>query len=145
MIPVPRILVVDDTVEVRSLVSRILVGRGYQVVEAENGIQALSECETLRGDIDLLVTDVKMPGMDGLELADAVTRNYPAVRVLLVSGQCEEVELQHHVIERHFEFLSKPFMPNVLVDRVEQMLKAPRRPPGSAGPAGGGGQSQQAG
>jgi CheY-like chemotaxis protein len=141
----PRILVVDDTLEVRSLVTRILVARGYEVIEAEGGEQALNQCRNLQGAIDLLLTDVKMPGMDGLELADAVTANYPAIRVLLVSGQCEEVELQHHVTEKHFGFLSKPFMPNLLLDTVEQMLKIERRPPGEAGPSSGGGQNRQAG
>jgi two-component system, cell cycle sensor histidine kinase and response regulator CckA len=132
-----RILVVDDTVEVRTLVSRILEGQGYQVIDVSNAQQALSASEEAKGEIDLLVTDIKMPGMDGIELAVQLTTSYPEIQVLFISGQCEESEIQVH-IEKGFGFLSKPFMPHVLLNYVQEALAKSKRPPESAESSSGG-------
>jgi|SRR5438132_6969070 len=126
-----RILVVDDTVEVRTLVSRILETQGYDVIEVSDASHAISACAEVKGKIDLLVTDIKMPGMDGVELAARLTGSYPEIRVLFISGQCEESEIQAHV-ERGFGFLSKPFMPHVLLAAVQEALAPQKRAPHSA-------------
>jgi CheY-like chemotaxis protein len=118
----PRILVVDDTPEVRSLVCRILEICDYEVLEAPDGPAAIAVCQNLDGKIDLLLTDVKMPGMDGVELARNVTAFYPSVRVLYISGQCDAEELQPQVSRKGYGFLSKPFAPQLLIEAVEQML-----------------------
>lgn len=123
-----RILVVDDTPEVRSLVCRILESFGYDVIEAPDGPAAVVACQNLKGEIDLLLTDVKMPGMDGVELARTVTAFFPSVRVLYISGQCDVDELQDQVSKKGFGFLSKPFVPQMLIEAVEQMLTQGKRP-----------------
>src|SRR5437870_2375500 len=112
----PKILIVDDTPEVRSLVSRVLEGQGYAVIEAYDGPNACAACQQLKGEIDLLLTDIKMPGMDGIELARNITAVYPAIRVLYISGQCEVEALQPQISRREFGFLSKPFLPQALLD-----------------------------
>lgn len=129
--PQPKVLVVDDTPEVRSLLGRILVGQGYEVLEACDALQALEECSKINGEIDLLLTDIKMPGMDGIELAAKVTAAYPAIHVLYISGQCEEDTIQTHVLKKRFGFLSKPFLPHKLIQAVEEVL-APGKQPGRA-------------
>jgi CheY-like chemotaxis protein len=125
-----RILVVDDTVEVRTLVCRILEGQGYDVIEVPDAALAISVCAEAKEKIDLLVTDIKMPGMDGVELAVQLTASCPEMRVLFISGQCEELEIRAH-IEKGFGFLAKPFMPHVLLTAVEQALAPSKRPPNS--------------
>jgi CheY-like chemotaxis protein len=127
-----RILVVDDTVEVRTLVCRILEGQGYDVIEVSDAPKAILAVTDANGKIDLLVTDIKMPGMDGVELARQLTGRYPQIHVLFISGQCDESEIQTHM-EKGFGFLSKPFMPHVLLAAVQEALAARRRPPHSAG------------
>jgi CheY-like chemotaxis protein len=130
MRPPRRILVVDDTTEVRTLVCRILEGEGYDVLEMSDATNAISACQEMEGKIDLLVTDIKMPGMDGVELARQLTSAYPLIKVLFISGQCEEAEVPTHM-DKGFGFLSKPFMPHVLLAAVENALAATKRPPNS--------------
>jgi len=125
------ILVVDDTREVRSLVARVLENQGYNVLEASEGQQALAICHDLNGRVDLLLTDIKMPGMDGVELARRIKSSYSHMRVLYISGQCEGDELQAHLCQKGFGFLPKPFLPQALIDMVKQIL-AQGKGPGQA-------------
>jgi CheY-like chemotaxis protein len=118
----PRILVVDDTPEVRSVLTRVLASEGYEVVEAGDGQTALAACQAANGDFDLLLTDVEMPGMSGIELAEKLTGAYSSLRVLYISGQFEGDAVQAKVIHKGFGFLSKPFRPQALIQAVRQNL-----------------------
>lgn len=124
-----KILLVDDSAEVRMLAARILTNQGYELLEASDGENALAACAGVAGKIDLLLTDIRMPGMDGVELAETLTASYPTLRVLFISGEFEESEIQQQVIERGFGFLSKPFMPQLLIQAVKQMLLDPDKRP----------------
>src|SRR5437867_11817116 len=117
--PPARILLVDDNAEVLSLAGRVLTNQGYNVLEASDGKKALAICREVNGEIDLLVTDIKMPGMDGFALAGSLTASYPAIRVLLISGHCEESRIQEIISQQGFGFLSKPFMPQLLIEAVK--------------------------
>ena len=128
-----KILLVDDTAEIRTLVRRILVNQGYQVVEACDAESALAACRRAKGKIDLLLTDIKMPGMDGIELASSLTASYPAIQLLFVSGQCDESEIRDRISEHGFGFLSKPFMPQLLIEAVKEILGSVKRPPQASG------------
>lgn len=110
-----RILVVDDEPQVRRLLSAALRRRGFDVIEAANGAQALSAVDD--PGVGLLLSDIDMPAMDGYELADLVKRKYPDCRVLLMSGHaCNRPEYP-------YPFLRKPFMPSDLVERVAEVLQ----------------------
>jgi len=104
-----RVLVVEDEAEVRSLVSRILRQEGCAVEVARNGREALGVLDAFTSGFDLLITDVVMPGMSGIELADAVRKKYPGVNVLLMSGYAlTEIE-QRGGLPAKAGFLQKPF------------------------------------
>jgi len=118
-----RILVVDDDMFVRTATSRTLRARGYHVLEASDGIAALA----LLGehvDIDLLVTDVVMPGVDGRELVEAARRRRPSLKVLYVSGYTDDAVLRHGIKTAEVAVLEKPFRGHTLVGRVRQILDA---------------------
>ncbi len=124
----PRILVVDDTEEVRTLVCRILDGEGYEVLEAVDGISALQACQDIPGELHLLLTDINMPGMGGMELAAKLRSRYPEVYVLYFSGQSDGEQLHAQMATQKCGFLPKPFLPLTLTQMVERALASGKRP-----------------
>ncbi|HJP57694.1 MAG TPA: response regulator [Gemmatimonadales bacterium] len=109
------ILVVDDEPQVRRLASRALEREGYRVIEATDGLEALG-LFTQDARIDLLVTDVRMPHTDGIVLAAALRRRFPAIPVLFMSGYPRGSEPAPE------PFLAKPFEMRALCDRVRELL-----------------------
>jgi two-component system cell cycle sensor histidine kinase/response regulator CckA len=107
---------------VRSLASRILKRHGYKVVEARRGADALALCEQGEPAIDLLVTDVIMPGMSGPELVDRLSRTRPDLRVLYISGYADVSlpELRAGGTQRLW--LQKPFTAGDLASSVRRLL-----------------------
>jgi CheY-like chemotaxis protein len=124
-----RILVVDDEPAARNAVCHILARRGYEVIEAENGFDALRAYEDREGEIDLLVTDIIMPKMAGYELAQRLRTRRPDLKVLFVSGYSLEVLSREHGVAADIRasFLQKPFLPGLLEDKVKQALSRPAR------------------
>jgi two-component system cell cycle sensor histidine kinase/response regulator CckA len=120
------ILVVEDEEAVRDLTVRILRQLGYKVLSASGGSEALHIAEAHQGPISLLVTDVVMPGMSGKQLAEALMRTRPNLRVLYVSGYTENTVLSRGVLEPGVDFLPKPFNREVLASKLRGMLDAPR-------------------
>ncbi len=116
------ILLVEDQDEVRAFARETLRGSGYLVLEASNGVEALSVARDHPGPIDLLVTDVVMPQMGGRQLADQLVVHRPALRVLFVSGYTDDAVLRHGVQSAHVAFLQKPFNPSALVRKVRDVL-----------------------
>ncbi len=116
------ILVVEDERAVRLIVRETLVRSGYHVLVAEDGMQALAVARAHRGPIDLLLTDVVMPGMSGRELAEALAQERPDTRVLFTSGYTEDEVLHRGVSADTVAFLAKPFTPESLVARVTTVL-----------------------
>ena len=110
------ILVVDDDILVREVTAGMLADAGHRVHEAANGRAALDLLATA-GPIDLLITDVNMPGMDGLELVRAAHARWPDLPVLLVSGRPQPPGTQ--------PFIAKPFGWNTLVDAVGDVVDRP--------------------
>jgi two-component system cell cycle sensor histidine kinase/response regulator CckA len=113
----PVVLVVDDEDLVREVTRRVLESAGYQVVEASNGARALGIL--MQGGVDAVVTDIRMPGMDGWELAGRVTMMTPRPAILFMSGYEAHVGTSFSV-----PVLAKPFRPELLVDNVRQVLLA---------------------
>ena len=103
---------------------RSLRRAGYEVYEASNGEDALRKLESLRGLVDLVVTDVVMPQMGGRELAERAVAKWPGVRVLFVSGYTENAIVHRGVLDPGLVFLAKPFSHDELLRRVRQLLDA---------------------
>ena len=117
------VLVVEDEPSVRRVTARTLRAGGYQAIEAASGAEAL-EILVRSGSVpDALVTDVVMPGMSGPEVADAVRKMCPCVRVLFVSGHVPDVVAERGGAERGFDLLQKPFAPGALLARVRRALE----------------------
>jgi CheY-like chemotaxis protein len=113
------ILVVDDEPLVRNLVRTILEQAGYLVLDACNGEEALTILTDYQGKINLLVTDINMPVMDGLELVHRQKSQCPGVKCLIMSGK-DSSEMK--AASENIPFLSKPFKVSHLLERVTNIL-----------------------
>jgi two-component system cell cycle sensor histidine kinase/response regulator CckA len=121
------LLVVEDDPRVRSITVRALQAHGYRVITAGSGEDAVAAAGGTDGQIDLVVTDVVMPGMSGREVVDALRLHRPGLRALFVSGYTQDAIAQRGVLDSGVEFLPKPFTPATLAARVREVLDA--RPP----------------
>jgi PAS domain S-box-containing protein len=116
------ILLVEDEDAVRDLTNRVLGSRGYQVLVARDGAEALELASRHEGVIHLLITDVIMPGMSGREVARALTQARPDIRVLYVSGYTDDAVVRHGILEERTPFLQKPYGLDVLARKVREVL-----------------------
>jgi signal transduction histidine kinase/ActR/RegA family two-component response regulator len=116
------ILLVEDEDGVRRLLKHVLVRRGYNVLEAATGAEALSILQRERGPIHLLLTDIVMPRMSGRELADKVVRLRPDLKVIFMSGYTDEVLIGAGGTHPGAVFLQKPLRPEMVVARVREVL-----------------------
>jgi CheY-like chemotaxis protein len=120
------ILVAEDDEMVRELIVTTLRGLGYHVLEAENGMAALALVEMCGAEnIQLLLTDVVMPGMSGKLLADRVRDLNPQIKILFCSGYTDDTILQHRIHELQAVLLPKPFNSVTLAQQVAEVLHAP--------------------
>jgi CheY-like chemotaxis protein len=120
------VLLAEDEPTVRLLMKRVLQRAGYAVLVASNGEEALALSRSYAGHIDLLVTDVIMPGMGGGELSRRLRTEQPHIKVLHVSGYTAGALRQHEALEDGAAFLQKPFSPKVLAARVQEILSGER-------------------
>ena len=118
------ILLVEDEPSVRLLTRHILTTNGYTVHEVENGLQALDFLRTRHRRIDLLVTDIVMPGMNGQELATRLRSAMTSLKVLYVSGYSDRDPLTGEEVPTRTGFLRKPFTPHELIQKVREILHA---------------------
>ena len=118
------VLVVDDERGVRELAASILRKRGYSVLEADGGAEALLVARAWQGRIDLLVTDVVMPEMNGRELAKRLQAERPGLETLYISGYPETAVKVEGCEEKPINFLQKPFAAGALVQNVRKLLAA---------------------
>jgi CheY-like chemotaxis protein len=117
------ILLVDDDSAVRTFVKMILNLEGYQVLEASDGESALALARKIGGNVDLLITDIEMPGMDGADLGKAIREAYPTIPLIYISGFTEDHQVRHlDDPEQGFTFVGKPFQPKILLETVARML-----------------------
>lgn len=116
-----QILVVEDETQVRRLLTKVLAMHGYQVLEACSGEEALRHIEEIGEHIDLLLTDVRMPDVSGVELASRFAQAFPRAGILLISGYSEQVALDRDLPEAA-AFLAKPFTNDTLLRKLQQLL-----------------------
>jgi CheY-like chemotaxis protein len=116
------ILLVEDSDVVREVIARMLEAGGFTVLPASCGEDALSVSRREDVSIDLLLTDIVMPEMSGVELADRVERERPGVRVLFMTGYAEEVVVNEGILGKHRECIGKPFTLEQITKRVRKIL-----------------------
>jgi len=119
------ILLVEDQDYVRRSARRILERAGYRVVEAAYGDDALAAADRLNGPLELLLTDVVMPGMSGRKLAARIAERRPEARILYMSGYTDDAMDRHGVSEQPIRLVPKPFRPNELLRAVRETLDEP--------------------
>ncbi len=116
------VLIVEDEGMLRNLCVQILEQLGYRVLQARNGTEAIAEVQGYDDRIDLLLTDVVMPGMNGSELATHLVLHNPEMKVLFTSGYTEDVISYHGVLAEGVSFIGKPYTTSSLARKVREVL-----------------------
>lgn len=117
-----NIMVVDDSFTTRKMLSFLLKGEGFNVVSAENGIDALEKLPF--SNIDIIITDLNMPKMDGLELINSLKKNpdYKEIPVIMLTTECEESDKQKGFEAGASSYLIKPVPQDILIKEVKKFL-----------------------
>jgi CheY-like chemotaxis protein len=123
------VLVVEDSPSVRAVAVNILKRHGYNMLEATSSRHAIDISDSYKKSIDLLLTDVVMPELNGRVLAEELLRKRPAMGVLFMSGYADDAVMRHGVLPAGTLHLQKPFTPGALALKVREVLDA--RPPKS--------------
>ena len=116
------VLLVEDEESVRQLIRETLQAKGYKVVEAENGEAGVAAAAKHPGKIDMIITDVVMPGMGGREMVKNLAKSRPETKVLYLSGYTEDAIVNEGTIESGTAFLQKPFTLQNLSRKVREVL-----------------------
>jgi two-component system, cell cycle sensor histidine kinase and response regulator CckA len=114
------ILVVDDEEAIRRMIEKMLGSSACDVLEASSAVEALSVCESQRGAVQLVVTDVSMPGMNGFDLAERIAARWPEIQILFISGCANDRSVRRELYDR--PMLSKPFTGDELNRKVRELL-----------------------
>jgi CheY-like chemotaxis protein len=120
--PTVTILIVDDNEAMRKLASEILKRASYRTLVAADAAEALQICAAHTEPIELLLSDVLMPGMNGRELADRARALRPEMKVLLMSGHTEDVLAEQGAHDPSLSFIQKPITPRALTAKVKEVL-----------------------
>ena len=121
----PTILLVEDEPAIRSLIRRMLEGAGYELLVARNGDEALTVAREYRDAIDLLLTDVVMPRMNGFELGELIGGAHPETNVLFVSGYSRDsTQVRNGLRTAGRAFLLKPFTQDALLCKIREVLQS---------------------
>ena len=116
------VLLVEDSDVVRDLVANMLEGGGLTVLQASGGEEAMALARRGDAPIDLLLTDIVMPGMSGVELADRLERERPGMRILFMTGYAEEIVVNEGILGKHRECIGKPFTQEQITTKVRNIL-----------------------
>jgi len=123
-----RILIAEDEEPLRTLIKRALAEEGHVVVETADGSEALDRLQSERDGFDLLLADIKMPGMDGIALALAVARDYPKLPILLMTGYADQRERAFGLEALITDVIAKPFALAEIKFAVASALAKGKRP-----------------
>ena len=117
-----KILLTEDDDAVRAFVSRALQMNGHTVIEAEDGEEGFDALNQHQGEFDLLLTDIKMPFMDGIELATLAAKSWPNLKILMMTGFADQRERSNGLSKIVIDVVSKPFTLTQIKDAVEHAL-----------------------
>jgi two-component system, cell cycle response regulator CpdR len=120
----PRVLITDDEISMRSLVARAVAMDGHETVTAEDGAEALEILTREQGAFDLLLTDIQMPVMDGIALALATARDFPELKILLMTGFAHQRERASGLSAIVHDVVTKPFSVADIPTAVADALSA---------------------
>lgn len=125
----PKILIADDEDSMRALVARAIAMDGHETVTASDGAEALEIITAADGAFDLLLTDIRMPVMDGIALALAVKRDFPQIPILLMTGYADQRERAHGLEALVHDVVTKPFsLADIRAKVTEALAAGPKRP-----------------
>ena len=122
------LLIVENEPAIRNLLQMALRRNGYTVLAAESAREALEIVRSHAGTIDLLITDVVMPDMNGPELVKELATIRPETRTLFMSGYMDDALGEHGVLPSHANFIQKPFSPRVIAQKVRDILDGTSSP-----------------
>jgi CheY-like chemotaxis protein len=114
---------VEDEEELRRLTMDLLVEQGYKVLDASNGLEAISVCQSYSDPIDLIITDMVMPKMGGMALTENLKTLRPGIKVLYISGYTDDLAEQQRLANTGVAFLQKPFTPSALACKIRDVLE----------------------
>jgi len=117
------LLLVEDETPVRAFAARALRNKGYTVLEADCGEMAIEVMEAQGKEVDVIITDVIMPGINGPTMIEAIAPRFPRVKVVFISGYAEDVFVKSYGSEREFNFLAKPFTLKQLASKVKEVIQ----------------------
>ena len=112
----------EDETPVRIFAARALRNKGYTILEADCGETAIELMQQHGQEVEVIVTDVIMPGMNGPTMIDKITATFPNVKVIFISGYAEDVFVKSYGSEREFNFLPKPFTLKQLASKVKEVI-----------------------
>jgi len=118
------ILVVEDEESVRAIACRVLRERGYTVLDAPNGVRALDIAREFDGNIDLVLSDVVMPGMSGADFVSRLKQVRPDIKVLYISGYTDSAIIHNGTLDSNIAFLQKPFSIEGLARKIREVLES---------------------
>jgi len=119
------ILVVEDDEKIRTMIRRFLGSKGYNILEAGQAEDAFSLCELHKKNIKMIITDILMPGISGVDLAAQIRSLYPHIKILYISGYTDQINTLSDLTELKNNFLLKPFTAEILVGKVQEILDSP--------------------
>jgi CheY-like chemotaxis protein len=131
--PPATILLVEDTDNLRNLLQRVLEGNGFSVLPAADGAEALRSCQQHDGTIDLVVSDIVMPQLNGLELEERIRADRPETKFLFMTGFGDRFPELRELIKHGTNILEKPFLPSELLRKVEDTLNQGKTATGTEG------------
>jgi PAS domain S-box-containing protein len=122
------VLVVDDDVQIRTLIERMLTQNGFTVLAATSAEEALAVCKRQKNPVQLLLTDMVLPKMNGFELAKSLKASHPGIKILFMSGYTDHSILAHGILDADKTFIQKPFTLDALIRKVQEALLSSKTP-----------------